>query len=307
MIRRGSGAQEEGLGMRLGLAGTLSGNKVIDSYFLNCLGAQVLRTVAARWIYNAFPVSVSGIAKEKFAELRREGIVAWPNFLPRDDFERVKRECVTLVRNHNEVKVERWGANTIERVYLNNVEPGATPSIHRLTTDARLQAILEAAEKRTIGRLSPYAQVEHLIQGPAKNSEDTQTQIHSDTFFTCYKVWFYVSDVSLEDGPLIYIKGSHRLSPRQLLHIYKWSCTRKPEADQSRRVTASELAKVWQRKEILTCASNTLVIVNVYGYHGRLQGEPGRERWAVHLQLRANPFRVHLKQRLRAAAESFRR
>jgi hypothetical protein len=282
-----------------------SGDKVVDSYSLNCLGAQVLRTIAARWIYNTFPVSVGGVAQEKIAELSREGIVAWPNFLARDDFERVKRECVTLVRNHNQVKVERWGANTIERVYLENVEVGATSSIHRLMTDERLQGILETAEKRPLGRLSAHAQVEHLIQGPANNSEDTQTQIHSDTFFTCHKCWLYLSDVSLEDGPLIYLKGSHKLSPRQLLQIYKWSCSRKSDDDQSRRVTAPELARTWQRKEIFTCASNTLVIANMYGYHGRLQGEPGRERWAVHLQLRTNPFRGHLKQRLRAAAESF--
>jgi hypothetical protein len=281
-----------------------SGDKVVDSFLWNCLGAQVLRTVAARWIYNTFPVSVSGIVEDKFAELRREGIVAWPNFLARDDFERIKRECATLIRNHDQVKVEKWGANTVERVFLKNAEPDATPSIHRLITDERLQGILETAEKRPLGRLSAHAQVERLIQGPGQNSEDTQTQIHSDTFFACHKCWFYISDVNLEDGPLIYLKGSHKLNPRQLLHIYKWSCSRRLDDDQSRRVTASELAKMRQQKEIFTCASNTLVIANMYGYHGRLQGEPGRERWAVHLQLRADPFRVLLRRRLHVAVDS---
>jgi hypothetical protein len=285
----------------------LSGDKVVDNYALNLLGVQVLRTIAARGVYNIFPASPNGIVKERFAELIREGIVAWPDFLPRDEFERVRQECETLIRNHSQVRVERSGANRIEKLNLRNVEISPLSSLHRLTTDERLQKILETAEKRPLSPLSAHATVEHLIQGPAHSLEDPQTRIHSDTFFTCHKAWLYLSDVSLEDGPLIYLKGSHKVTPRQLLHIYKWSCTRTPDVEPSRRVTVGELAKMRERRAILTCASNTLVIANVCGYHGRLQGNQGRERWAVHLALRTNPFGVFLKQHVLAAAESIRR
>lgn len=286
----------------LGLVGRVfSGDKIVDSYSLNCLGAQVFRTIAARGVYNAVPVSVSGIVKEKFTELEREGMVAWPNFLPRDEFERVKRECGTLVRNRSQVKVKTWGANRMESVPLREVEVGALSGIQRLMTDGRLREVLVAAEKRSLGNLSDYASVQRLVQGPGENSVDAQTQIHSDIFFNCHKVWFYLSDVGLEDGPLFYIKGSHKLTPRQLLHVYKWSTRKRDTDDPSRRVTAEELAKMGQGKEICTCVGNTLVIVNVCGYHGRLQGEVGRERLAVYIPLRADPFRVLMKDRLRTA------
>jgi hypothetical protein len=285
---------------RLGSVGQIfSGDKVVDSYSLNVLGAQVWRTIAARLIHNTFPAShISGITKEKFAELQREGIVAWPDFLPRDEFERVRQECLKLIL---QVDMARSGVNTHETMRLRNVEAGAMSSIHRLIIDPRLQGILEAAEKRPLGPLSDFmfAEVERLTQGQANNLEDPQSQVHSDTFFSSHKAWLYVSDVSMEDGPLFYIKGSHKVTPRQLFYIYKHSCTRRQDDDPSRRVTAEELAKMSERKEIFTCASNTLVIANVCGYHGHLQGEAGRERWAVHLGLRADPFRVLLPRRLR--------
>jgi hypothetical protein len=294
------------MSIRFGSVGRIfSGDKVVDSYPLNILGAQVLRTIAARLLYNSFsasyhavPASLSDITQEKVAELQREGIVTWPDFLPRDEFERVRRECFNLIRNHSQVGVHSWGANTIENLGLREVNTDAMLSIQRLTIDPRLEGILGAAEKRPLGPLFDVAEVEHLTQGLAKDLEDPQSQVHSDTFFACHKAWFYVSDVSMEDGPLLYIKGSHKVTARRLFYIYKESCTRKPDADPSRRVTSKELAKMRERKEIFTCASNTLVIANVCGYHGRLQGEAGRERWAVHLSLRTNPFRVHLKRLL---------
>ena len=49
---------------------------------------------------------------------------------------------------------------------------------------------------------SAIACLEHLIQGPAHESVDPESELHSDIFFTTHKVWFYLSDVRLESGPL---------------------------------------------------------------------------------------------------------
>jgi hypothetical protein len=285
-----------------------SGDKVVGSYLLNVLGAQIFRTVTARSIFNSVPVlsgafrsSPGDTVKKKFAELRREGIVVWPDFLPRDEFERVRQECFNLIRDNSQVEVERWGPNTLEIRRVRDGEAGAMSSIYRLIADRRLRGILEAAEKRPLGPLTDRTTVERLTQGEAKNLEDPQSQVHSDTFHTCHKAWLYVSDVGMEDGPLFYVKGSHKMTLRQLYYIYRHSYTIRQGDDQSRRITADELSKLGGPKEIYTCASNTLVIANTCGYHGRLQGEAKRERWTVHLNIRANPFSSFLKRLLRLA------
>ena len=51
------------------------------------------------------------------------------------------------------------------------------------------------------------------------------------------KLWFYLSDVRRESGPLAFVKRSHWLTPQRLYHIYKESCIRAPGANPSRRVT----------------------------------------------------------------------
>ena len=77
-----------------------SGDKIIESSLLNSLGAQVLRTIAARLIYNTCPAPVDDSIKEKVDELRTEGVVGWPDFLPTDQFEAVRREFSILFEEY---------------------------------------------------------------------------------------------------------------------------------------------------------------------------------------------------------------
>jgi hypothetical protein len=278
--------------VRLGSIGRVfSGDKVVDSKLFNVLGAQVFRTIAARSIYNARRADVSEPVRTKLDALGRDGIVVWPDFLPRDHFENVRRECFELAVSHDQILDRASGPTTIQALHVRKVEDRLQPNILKFLADRRLQELVEGAEKRSLGPLAKFAKIEHVTQGVPDKLEDPQSLHHSDTFFTCHKAWFYVSDVTMRDGPLTFIKGSHKLTPRRLQYIYQDSCTRTEESDPSRRVTADEMAEVRDRKMILTCPRNTLVIANVCGYHSRLQGEPGAERWAVQLGVRVDPFR----------------
>jgi hypothetical protein len=160
-----------------------------------------------------------------------------------------------------------------------------------LLADRRLRELLEGAERRPLGNLSKFAKIEHLMQGKVENVADPQSSHHSDTFFNCHKAWFYVVPVLMRNGPLTFSKGSHKLTARRLAYIYKDSCTRSKDDDPSRRVTTAELGEIGEPM-VLTCPANTLVVANVCGYHSRLQGECGAERWAVQIGLRTDPFRT---------------
>ncbi len=112
--------------------------------------------------------------------------------------------------------------------------------------------------------------------------------MHSDIFFNTHKAWLYLRDVDTEIGPLVFVKGSHRLSLGQLGYLYQESVSR---AKGSRRITPDELERLGLEETVLVCKANTLVIANTCGYHRRLRGEPGRERLALHWSVRLNPFR----------------
>jgi hypothetical protein len=45
---------------------------------------------------------------------------------------------------------------------------------------------------------------------------DPQTALHSDISYPSMKAWLYLTDVALEDGPFVYVPGSHRATPARL-------------------------------------------------------------------------------------------
>jgi hypothetical protein len=269
-----------------------SKEKVVPSRILNVLGVQVFRTIAARSLYNrASPVEDYDVS-EKCSVLNRDGILVWPDFLPPDEFEKVSCECFNVLTPGNEFKTRMNGPNLHSRRFVEDIPRETIPATLKLLSDRRLRGILEAAERRPINNLAALAKVERLTQGVAEEGVDSQTQVHSDIFFTSHKVWLYLTDVTINDGPLCFMKGSHLLTARQLYHIYVHSCTVGKGNEPSRRVTRSELDKSNFEEMALTCSRNTLVIANTCGYHRRMQGKEGQERWAIHIELRSNPFKL---------------
>jgi hypothetical protein len=273
------------------LGRVFSGDKVVQSQFLNTIGAQVFRTIAARSIYNMRPVKVGADVQDKLETLDRDGMVVWPDFLAPEHFEGIRRECFALVPKHREVLNRSSGGNSLHVLHIRKVETELLPNIHGFLADRRLQQLLEGAERRPLGPIAKYAKIEHLMQGKVEDGSDPQAAHHSDTFFSCHKAWLYVAPVAIKDGPLTFNKGSHKLTPKRLSYIYRDSREHKADDDPSRRVTAEEIAEIGA-PTVLTCPANTLVVANVCGYHSRLQGEPGAERWAVQIGLRTDPFRV---------------
>jgi hypothetical protein len=261
-----------------------SDKKTIDNRALNLLGVQVIRSIAARMVYNRRSFPVDNKLQDKLEELEREGMVTWPDFLSPDDFDAVQRECLDLVAKDGGLPSRKFGPNTVGRVGV-----AGTNQLGLFFADRRLQNLLEMAERRPLGDLSRIACLERLIQGPAEDSVDPESELHSDIFFTSHKVWFYLSDVRPESGPFAFVKRSHLLTPQRLYSIYKESCTRAIGANPSRRISLPEKTRIGD-ETVVTCRKNTLVVANTCGYHRRVQGMPGGERISLHFQLRTNPF-----------------
>jgi hypothetical protein len=200
-----------------------SGDKMVRSKTLNLLGTQVFRAVAARTIYNRVPVSIEDDLREKCDEVQREGILLWPDFLPPGEFQSMQRECLNLLNGNGDFRCRNSGPNTDARLLVQSVDPDVIPVTRRFLADRRLKNILEASERREINDLASIAKIERLTQGIGEEGQDPQTQLHSDIFFNSHKMWYYLTDVTLDHGPLCFVKGSHHLTARQLFYVYTHS------------------------------------------------------------------------------------
>lgn len=269
------------------LTRVFSGDKALDSPVLNRLGVQVMRAVLARAVYNARRAAVDDSIREQVDTLYRDGMVKIPDFLPPEQFENIQRECFALLEEKDKIKLLQHGPNRLELVSVSQADPATYPSIHEFYADPRLVGIMSAAEKRQLQSTTGNRALEHLIQGEEED-HDPETDLHSDIFFNTHKAWFYLKDVDVDVGPLVFVKGSHRITMGQLGYLYQESVS---VAKGSRRITPEELERLGLQETVLTVKANTLVVANTCGYHRRLRGLPGRERFALHWSVRMNPFR----------------
>jgi len=144
---------------------------------------------------------------------------------------------------------------------------------------------------------------------------DSQTDLHVDTVSAVTKVWFFLNPpgVSHAEGPLNYVRGSHRNTIGKLrwMHAYSLSpataAMREPsfrlEGDPNATRAASEYVS-WANEnkfEVFPIpnARRTVVIADTSGLHARGLGIPGRTRVSQRLWgdndgglARLDPFRM---------------
>lgn len=265
----------------------LSGDKVVKSRLLNRLGIQVWRTVIARLLKRMRSAQADPNVIGYVNQLREDGLVVIEDFLPVDVFKKVQEECIGAFREKKVPSViNDHGATKVEVAKLNNCDPGQFESTLEFYQNPLIASIFEAVENKKFSSESSHWGLEHVVQGP-ENEEDRESSLHSDIFHSTHKAWLYLTDVEAKDGPLVYVRKSNRLGFMQLKEIYKHS--NNPEQP-SRRIRREEMTQMGYEEEVMVSSKNTLVIGDVCGYHRRLKGASGGERYALHISVRRNPF-----------------
>ena len=267
-----------------------SGDKTVSPVLLNRLGVQVLRMVAARAIHRMMPAFVDKGVEPYVKEVRREGIAMIHDFLPPDAFEKVRKEYARIADNADSWKILIRGSNTQRLAFINSLDPSM---IRNASTyffeNPIIHAIFSALEKSSLRDLRVTKAFEELTHG-SDETKDPEAKFHSDIFFNTHKAWLYLDDVTLEHGPLAYVKRSHLLNARQLAAVYKDSCK---ENEGSRRIPAEEIAHRGLAESFCVCPKNTLLVANTFGYHRRVQGNAGMRRVALQISVRApSPFQL---------------
>jgi len=269
------------------LARVLTKDKTIRSRPLNRLGIQVFRAATARLLYLARPYPVDPQVAGTISDLHRDGMAMVPDFLPAETFARLRDECFRVFEERKDIVSPRHHGTSCYDLVVLRGNRELVPAAAALIDDPRLRLAIGAAEKRRFPDLfQEHCAVERLTWG-ADPEGDPETQMHSDIFFHTHKAWLYLTDVTAEEGPLAYVKGSHRLRTEQLRRIYQESCR---ENQGSRRITPEEVAALGLEETPVICPANTLVLADVFGFHRRRKGLPGRTRWGIQVSVRNNPF-----------------
>lgn len=271
----------------------------------NRLGLHVARIVVAdafdrvRWALHAPAPCDRGWIET----LRRDGIVAIPEFLPAAQFATVRDEVMSSITD----SLERFPPRSNTRPGFGSKEPfelgfdrfdggtlnrylsigASTPATRELIRGERFRRLYTSAQGRGV---SPSAlSIYYLRHGTTR---DDQKDLHRDTFHFTIKCWYFVKAVAFGDGPLMYVKGSNHSDRRRLA----WEHEQALAASARRtggafRITAAELAALdLPAPTAFTVPANTLVIADTHGFHRRGDASAGAERFSIYGGMRRSPY-----------------
>jgi hypothetical protein len=245
------------------------------------------------------------------AALVRDGCVQIPDFLPAASFAALREEVEQAVATTSLMRpqggnhkpgyqrkrpfpggFDRFDGGTLNRFLA--IQPAAMPQAAGVAADPRLSV----CSRTVIGLPHRPANLEIYltVHGEEARTPDLQKVLHRDTFFRSLKFWLFLRPVSPEDGPFVYVPGSHRLDHPRL----QWeqatanaaiAARTMPNLGGSFRIHESELAALGLPRPVsFSCPENTLVVADVLGFHRRGDALPGRERLALYGWLRPYPF-----------------
>lgn len=265
----------------------LGRDKTVDAPVLNRLGLQVGRTVAATARVRMRRWPIPRELDSPLTGLRTDGYALLPRLLTPATVSEVA-DVAQRINERDDVPhfTEQLGGNRLEGTWRQDVPEDERKVLDQFWLHPTVTALLSAAERLRVEPGAGRCTIQRLVQ--CEGEPDREAEVHSDTFHPTHKLWLYLSDVTEDDGPLVYYPGSQHLSPRQLRGVYGASVS---GSRASRAIGDKEIAARKLEPKVFTCPRGTAVIANTFGYHGRVQGQPPGDRLVLHVELRPHPFR----------------
>ena len=266
-------------------------NPVIGNPRFNELGLhrERVRLAAGMAAYRRrlLGVSVSATEREAF---QRDGFVIRENALPADVFQRIR----DYLKNEPLPAREMRQGQTVTRMTpINPNALGKLPDLARFSNDPSIAGLI-----RYVGGIGgdPVYFIQTVIAEPAIQEADPQTALHADTFHSSSRAWLFLVEVGPDDGPGVFVPGSHRLTEKRLEWEYRQSLVasadgRTHHAEGSFRITPEELSTLGDftpRKVVVS--ANTLVVADTYAFHSRAVSHRHTVRVELHAYHRGNPF-----------------
>ncbi|MBX3496397.1 MAG: phytanoyl-CoA dioxygenase family protein [Parvibaculum sp.] len=266
-------------------------NPLIGSVRLNRRGLHAARVRLARAMAERRRQRLAAsVGPAEIADYTRDGYVVCRNFLPPELFAEIRRD---LNANPLPSWERREGATVTRRASLDRPDIAGRPALAAFLDDNRLFDLM-----RFVAGCGgePLVHVQTVIAEPDPSRPDPQNTLHMDTFHSTAKAWLYLQDVGPEDGPLLYVPGSHRMTEERYAWERDLSLRAAQHADPeiaagSFRVDRETALQLGYREPVaMTVPANTLVVADTHGFHARCASTRPTHRSELYATLRRNPF-----------------
>ena len=225
------------------------------------------------------------------AAFDRDGFVLREEFLPRDTFERLR----DAIFAHAAPAREMVQGDTITRRFRGR------SGVHRrgARDERRCSPYPDwRGVNRYVGSFDqePLTYIQTILSHVREARPDPQTDLHIDTFHPTVKAFYFLTDVAVDEGPFVYVPGSHRLTDKRLQWEYAQSIGAAAGADRlaargSLRAAPTEIAAMgFAAPRVFAVPANTLVVADTVGFHARGLSVRPSVRVEIWTYGRRNPF-----------------
>ena len=266
-------------------------NPVIGSPTLNRWGLHVARVrLAASFARSRRRRLRHLVSAQDRADFDRDGFVLKTDFLSAADFAALNEQ----VLNYRGPAREMLQGDTItRRMALDPAALKAMPKVARLLSTSRWRGLM-----RYVGSFDsqPIAYIQTILARVNDSMPDPQTSLHADTFHATVKAWLFLTDVAEDEGPFVYVRGSHRMTPERLKWERRRSIVAATGLDRlssrgSLRVGIDELDELGlPQPTAFAVPANTLVVADTSGFHARGPSLRPSMRVEIWTYGRRNPF-----------------
>ena len=266
-------------------------NPIIGSPTLNRAGLHVARIrLAERMAVRRRQRLAALVGDDDRAAFARDGFVVKHDFLPGPAFAELERQLISFAAP---ARQQAQGDAITRRIALDRAALARLPAVRAMVESPQWLGLV-----RYVGSfaLEPFLYLQTIFAQARAAPPDPQTRLHADTFHPTVKAWLFLSDVGEEEGPLIYVPGSHRPTPRRLAWERRASLSARQSPDfqsarGSLRISPPMLRRLgFAEPKVFAVPRNTLVVADTMGFHARgLASRPAArsEIWAYG---RRNPF-----------------
>lgn len=181
----------------LSTAKSFEAHPIIGNRVLNKMGLHVVRVVLAHAVMGFRMWLLSGqVTPKDRAFFRKNGYLLKTNFLDNDTFKQLEQEA----RNYTgETREGRQGDTLTQRAVMSPEKRAAVPAIAKLLDSSELAKLAHF----TAGHLrAPFYYIETVKNHHTEGEKDPQKVFHTDTFHPTMKCWFFIDQVTMDNGRL---------------------------------------------------------------------------------------------------------
>ena len=265
-------------------------NSVLGSKVFNQAGLHAWRVKTAAQLAKYRRAKLAKyLSKAELSFFENNGFIVKENFLPEDTFALLEQELLSAELPARETL---QGNTVTRRIPLDYQTLPNLPNAKQLIAQSNFQQLINYVGSF---KVQPMLYVQSILSHVRQANEDPQTSLHADTFHSSVKAWLFLTDVVEDEGPFVYVPGSHQLTPARLA----WEKQRsidiasadRMSARGSFRVSEVELVELGlPAPKAFAVKKNTLVVADTFGFHARGKSSRPSTRIEVWAFARRNPF-----------------